>query len=57
MLDSYLQKGPHELIPSSLEIFLHDFFVEAVDEAGEVDELVEQEKDQLGRRVPPQQVR
>ena len=40
-----MEKSPHEVISSGLEIFLHDLIRDSVNEAAEVDELVQQEKD------------
>ena len=34
-----LQEGPHEMIPSALEVSFRDLFCDAVDEAAERDEL------------------
>ena len=51
-----LQEWPHQLVPSGLEISLQDLLRDAVDEAAERHELVQQEEDQLRRSVPPEQV-
>ena len=45
------------MIPSSLELLLDDHLIDSVNEAGEVDELVQEEEDHDRGGVPPQQLR
>ena len=52
-----LKQGPHQLIPSSLELLLDDHLIDPVNEACKVDELVQQEEDHDRGGVPPQQLR